>query len=572
MERLEVKKIKGKTYYYYSKWGRADGGRCRRIWQRYLGTAENILKIINDKSEKRKPIYAEVFQFGLSKVLWQENEKANVIETVDRQCKKRQQGLSLGKYISIAAINRAISPVSKLGMWEWFSATSLVRELPEVDETSISAQQFWNHMDKISIEDCQSIWKELILRVLENEKIDLSSISYDGTNYYTFIDTFNTHCSIAKRGKNKQGRANLRQISYALFCAADGHIPLLYDVYDGNKTDVVHFPEALKRFKKLFTILPDKQLLKKTTLIFDKGNNSEDNFKKIDKHKFYFVTSSKLDQHKELTSVSNNSPQFAQCKQEGLESTKTFRVNKTFYGKERTFVVSYNTKLFNAQWQTLQADIQKAIKELSELQKKLDDRLNKIVTKGKKPSLDSIKSQCKEILHREYLKDIITITYSSKEDLPKIEYEINQVVFKTIIDTYLGKNIIVTNRSAWTDEQIVTAYRSQYIIEGVFKESKDRKHGTWWPQYHWTDSKIHVHALYCTIALLLRAVMLRKVQATGMKISMPRLLTELVTIKEVVNVYETENKKNQETVLTKCSDLQEKLLQIFGLNLKSLQN
>ena len=57
-----------------------------------------------------------------------------------------------------------------------------------------------------------------------------------------------------------------------------------------------------------------------------------------------------------------------------------------------------------------------------------------------------------------------------------------------------------------------------------------------------------------------------------MKISMSRLLTELETIKEVVNVYETENKKNQETVLTKCSDLQEKLLQIFGLNLKSLQN
>lgn len=572
MERLEVKKIKGKTYYYYSKWGRVNGGRCRRIWQRYLGTAESLLKMINNKEEKRKPIYAEVFQFGLSKTLWKENERADVIEIVDKICKKRRQGLSLGKYISIAAINRAIAPVSKFGMWEWFSATSLVRELPEVNETSISSQQFWNHMDKISIEDCHSIWKELILRFIENEKINLSSISYDGTNYYTFIDTFNMRCSIAKRGKNKQGRANLRQISYSLFCAADGHIPLLYDVYDGNKTDVTHFPEALKRFKKLFTTLPDKQLLKKTTLIFDKGNNSEDNFKKIDKHKFYFVTSSKLDQHKELTSVSNKSDRFTQCKQDGLESTKTFRANKIFCGKERIFVVSYNTKLFNAQWQTLQADIQKALKELSELQKKLEDRLNKIVTKGKKPTLQSIKGQCKKILSREYLKDIIGITYSLKEDLPKIEYKINQEAFKAIADTYLGKNIIVTNRTAWTNEQIVTAYRSQYIIEGIFKESKDRKHGTWWPQYHWTDSKIHVHALYCTIALLLRAVMLRKVQSMGIKISMSKLMSELSKIKEVVNVYEAGNKKNQETVLTKCSDLQERLLQIFKLNLKSSQN
>ena len=40
---------------------------------------------------------------------------------------------------------------------------------------------------------------------------------------------FNIRCEIAKRGKNKQGRNNLRQISYALFCTEDGDIPLFYD-------------------------------------------------------------------------------------------------------------------------------------------------------------------------------------------------------------------------------------------------------------------------------------------------------------------------------------------------------
>ena len=45
MERLEAKKISGRIYYYYSKWAWVDG-KCRRVWQKYLGTLENIAKAI----------------------------------------------------------------------------------------------------------------------------------------------------------------------------------------------------------------------------------------------------------------------------------------------------------------------------------------------------------------------------------------------------------------------------------------------------------------------------------------------------------------------------------------------
>src|SRR5256884_2694667 len=55
----------------------------------------------------------------------------------------------------------------------------------------------------------------------QREQIALSQICYDGTNFYTFIDTFNLQSQLAKRGKNKQGRSNLRQVSYALFCTTD---------------------------------------------------------------------------------------------------------------------------------------------------------------------------------------------------------------------------------------------------------------------------------------------------------------------------------------------------------------
>jgi transposase len=166
-------------------------------------------------------------------------------------------------------------------MWEWFSKTSLSGQLPGVSESCLTSQHFFNHANLI--EDCKIIWELLIKGVVDQEKIDLSSISYDGTNFYTFINTFNVRCSIAKRGKNKQGRANLRQVNYSLFCASDSHMPLHYDVYDGNRNDYTQFPEALEHFEIFFEKLSNSAHIKEqTTLVFDKGNCSADNFERID--------------------------------------------------------------------------------------------------------------------------------------------------------------------------------------------------------------------------------------------------------------------------------------------------
>ena len=68
---------------------------------------------------------------------------------------------------------------------------------------------------------------------------------------------------------------------------------------------------------------------------------------------------------------------------------------------------------------------------------------------------------------------------------------------------------------------IIRAYRSQFLIEAVFKVMKDRGAGTWWPLNHWTDRKIQVHALYCTIGFLRRGLMHRRVQRAGVQISLP---------------------------------------------------
>jgi transposase len=566
MERLESKHISGRTYYYYSKWAWVNG-KCRRVWQKYLGTLENIAKAIDGGPT---PLYAEIFQWGLPIALWKECFVTGVKEETDRLCPKREQGLSVGEYISIAAINRAICPNSKRSMWEWFSQTALLREFPNASQTALASQRFWDHMDKIKGEKALSIWKNILKGVAEREKIDLSSVSYDGTNFYTFIDTFNVHCRIAKRGKNKQGRSNLRQISYALFCSEDGHIPLFYDVYEGNRNDAKQFPLMLQKFHRLLNDLGGKPCaVPRTMLIFDKGNNSADNFALLDSLGLDFVGSVKLDEHKDLAQIANSDPIFESCKAVELEGTKAFRVKKKVYGRERILVVTYNQNLFNAQWLTLQNDISKAIEKLSLLQQKLEDRSNGLITRGKAPTLESVKKQCQSSLTRQHLKRIITVTVNnSADDIPHLEYKIDTDAIHEVSNTYLGKNIIISSRENWDDAKIITAYRSQFIIEDVFKEMKDRNTGSWWPMHHWTDSKIKVHGLYCTIALLIRALMFRRIRKAGFHLSMKRVLKELDAIREVVTIYPRKRQQKTErkqTVLSKISDVQQQLMSILLL-------
>ena len=163
---------------------------------------------------------------------------------------------------------------------------------------------------------------------------------------------------------------------------------------------------------------------------------------------------------------------------------------------------------------------------------------------------------------------IIKTSVIQRDGVPRLSYELDSEALAELAQTYLGKNIIVTDREDWDNEAIISAYRSQFMIEDVFKEMKDRRTGSWWPLHHWTDSKIRVHGLYCSIALLLRALAFRRVRQAGINLSMPRFLSELDDIRKVAAIYPKkrgQKKQRTQIVLTKTSDLQDKLVEILGL-------
>ena len=86
--------------------------------------------------------------------------------------------------------------------------------------------------------------------------------------------------------------------------------------------------------------------------------------------------------------------------------------------------------------------------------------------------------------------------------------------------------------------------------------------------FHWTDSKIQVHAFYCVLALLLTSLLQRELAQIGEPLSINRLLEELGGIRETLIVYPRRQGQRQAsavTCLTRMTALQQRLFSLLDL-------
>ena len=83
------------------------------------------------------------------------------------------------------------------------------------------------------------------------------------------------------------------------------------------------------------------------------------------------------------------------------------------------------------------------------------------------------------------------------------------------------------------------------------------------PAYHWTDSKIRVHAFVCVIALLLLKLLCREAKEAGLGMSTKVLVEELEDIRIAILAY---SKRKVVRRVTKMSSVQQRLFDLFELH------
>jgi transposase len=531
MASLTRKVINGHPYYYVRHCQRVDG-RPKIVKTTYLGSVDNIVQAVEGAKEPIPPKTAEIATLGNVAALHAQAEKIGLVECIDAQVPKRDQGLSVGQYMLLAAINRAACPTSKAQLAAWYRQTILTRLIPATAD-QLSSQAFWEHMDKIEEKDIAAIEQALSRRLIERCQLNLRTLVYDGTNFFSYINTTNP-AKLPARGHNKQKRGDLRQISLGLMVSTDFHVPLFHKVYAGNTTDATAFQTVSEELAQRYRQLGDR--CEHITLIFDKGNNSEEAFTTLgaDDFPFHFIGSLVGSQHPDLLQIPLRL--FTPMTGERLAGVQAYRTEREVFGQKRTIVITYNEHLLEGQLQGINASLHKARRRLHALQPSLQRRSEGRLKGGRAPTAESVRKQVEECLSGQHLRRLLQYEIADGA-VPLLSYRTDTTAFSRLIKTQLGKTILFTDNDQWTDAEIILGYRAQYHIESAFRDMKNPHFLGWSPMFHWTDSKIRVHAFSCVLALTLTSLLQRELHGHGLNMSLASMMEQLGAIKEILLVY-----------------------------------
>lgn len=544
-----IKKIFGNRVYLYEVVVKRINGKPRIVNQKYLGRADEV----TGKPLKKPMAHsARVYEFGAIAALLDIAQEIEFAKVINEVVAKRDQGISVGEYILLAAINRTVSPRSKNQLWDWYRSTMLWRYCG-YKKKLLRSQRFWDHMNVISKKDIQEIEARLTENIISKYGIDLRCLIYDATNFHTYINTC-TNSRLAQRGHNKQKRDDLRQIGLALMVSKEFHIPLFHEVYKGNKADAKQFSSVITSLIKHYTVL--SRDCKDITLIFDKGNNSKKNITRFSKGSYHFVGSLVVSHHKDLMAIPRR--RYKRLQDIDLEGIEAYRSKKKVFGKTRTIIITFNPNFYKAQMRGIIASLKKKAIHLRKLQARI---------KNRKYDAAKIEAKARAIVQGQYIKNIIKWNLDTRSKTIKLNWKVDRQILEKIKRERLGKKILFTDNHQWTTEEIIKAYHGQYIIEHAFRQMKNPFFVSWKPLFHWTDQKIIVHGFYCVMALMLVSLLVKKVHSCGISKNSLQLLSSLSKIKEVEILYKDKNNGlRSEYILNELSPEGKELFTCLGLS------
>jgi transposase len=525
-----TKKIKkGRPYYYAVESKRIDG-KPRIVWQKYLGTIEAIVTCV-EGSKPPKPNHTVIFEAGGIAALLRITQRLKLVELINEVSPKREQGPTVGHYIILAALNRALEPLSKLAIGTWYEQTVL-RRLWGFDKSAFTSQRFWDHMNRLSEQDIEDIQERLVPCIETEFGIDTTILLYDTTNFFAFLATSNERSALAQRGHSKQKRHDLRQIGLALLVTREFQIPLFHKVYPGNIPDVSLFPQLTAELVDRYERITGKA--SEATLVFDKGNVTDDVMEELVVKGAHFVAALSANQCADFLAT----PQEQFHPIEGMPGTQACDTTTIMWGTSCRVVILYTESFFTQQLQGVTHNLVKCQKKLLDLAKSLE-RWRQGKSRGKKPTVRSVRMAVGLILSAQFMKRLIQVDV--KEDkpsgIPRLNYSVDHAVLQRLTQERLGRTVLVSDHTQWNACQVVEAYRSLCVVEDAFKNMKNTDFLRWQPAHHWTDQKLRVHALYCVLALLLASLARKVTFEAGVNLTLPALIEELSAIREVAVIY-----------------------------------
>jgi transposase len=533
------------------------GGKPRIVSQQYLGSAEEVVAKLAGQAAG-EPVRSQHKRFGDLAAVWSMLERLDVAGVVDAVVPRRADAAaSVGTYLALAAANRIVDPCSKAAFADWWATTAGPRFV-KLPEAALDHRRFWDAMDALTESDLRRIELELGRRMVAEFGLDLCGLVLDMTNFATFIDSGNDRAAIAQRGKAKQKRNDLRLVGLALVVTRDGAVPILSHAYPGDKPDVTQFATVVSALVEGYRQLVDH--VQELTLVYDAGQNSEDNHAVVEAAEIGFIGSLPPSDHPQLLAL-------PRCRYRPVDADRYpglsyVDTTVTALGVTRRAVLTHSQTLHDKQSRGLDQTLAKAQRQLSELA----DRLARGRTRRGR---DAVARDIDTILKPRWVGEVITTTLTGHTPAElRLTWRIDTRARTRLQRRIFGKRILFTNRDTWTVADIVAGYRSQSEVESGYRQMKNPHVVSFSPMHHWTDSKIRVHVFYCVLALTIAHLMRRQAHHAGLPMSVRELLATLGAIQETVLLYHDGGKGRPRArrMLTDTNPTQQRLADLFNIS------
>lgn len=383
--------------------------------------------------------------------LWEELGIKGVLESL---LKKRHYKTPVERAVFAMAANRALDPMSKRGVEEWVKEDVVV---PGVEE--IPLQQLYRAMDFL-LENEAELQKQVYYSVANLLNLEVDILYFDTTSTYFEIEDEDEDGGLRRRGHSKDHRPDLPQAVIGLVVTRDG-IPVRCWVWPGNTADM----SVVEQVKK--DLVGWK--LGRVITVLDRGFNSEDNLRYLQRAGGHYIAGEKLRSGRENTAQALKRAGRYQTVRDNLEVKEIVVGNGE--ARER-YILVRNPE---------EAARDKARRE--KIIKELEEQLPLIKTHAK--------AVCELMAHPVYGRYLKLDSRS----LPKID---RAKIREEKLD---GKYLLRTSDDTLSAEDVALGYKQLLLVEDAFRTLKSRLELR--PVYHRLEDRIRAHVLLCWLALLL---------------------------------------------------------------------
>jgi transposase len=261
------------------------------------------------------------------------------------------------------------------------------------------------------------------------------------------------------KGYSRAKRPDLAQINFMLGVNGE-YIPLYFETFAGNTSDIKMFSYTLKNLKENYPSL--LKAYKKKYFVFDRGNwnkeNSEVLINLCKTHHFYFVAGIRNDLViKEI--LQWNPTKARKIHNDGKNAIKGFVFEKNIY-KEKNKILLYYSPL------TARKQLNKLNEKISRVQKDFQSLID-----GTNRSNDEIYAQTKALIKKHRASRLFKIVKQKIDGKETIDCQIKQENLQKY-KTKAGRFALMTNNLELSGKKIYQIYLTEQTVEQSFHIAK----------------------------------------------------------------------------------------------------